>query len=58
MVELWNYRDIQTVYNLLKNLEENNIEANKWIHLKTLDNLISFKENQVNQIIINNSTIL
>lgn len=58
LIGIWNYRDIQTVYNLLKNLEENNSESTKWIHLKTLDNLISFKENQVNQIIINNSTIL
>lgn len=58
LINIWDFRSIQTIYNLLKDLEENKIESNKWIHLKTLDNLISFKENQVYQIIIDNSTIL
>ncbi len=58
LINIWDYRSIQTIYNLLKDLEENKIESNKWVHLKTLDNLISSRENQVYQIIIDNSTIL
>ena len=58
LMNIWDYRNIQTIYNILKDLEECNLESLKWSHLKTVENIISIKDQQVYDIIINNSTIL
>lgn len=58
LLNIWDFRNIQTIYNILKDLEESNTENLKWSHLKTLENIISIKEQQVYNIIVSNSTIL
>lgn len=58
LLNIWDFRNIQTIYNILKDLEESKIENLKWSHLKTLENIISIKEQQVYNIIVSNSTIL
>ena len=58
LLNIWDFRNIQTIYNILKDLEESSNEYMKWSHLKTLENIISIKEEQVYNIIISNSTIL
>ena len=58
LLNIWDFRNIQTIYNILKDLEESNTENLKWNHLKTLENIISIKEQQVYNIIVSNSTIL
>ena len=58
LLNIWDFRNIQTIYNILKDLEENNTDNLKWSYLKTLENIISIKEQQVYNIIVSNSTIL
>ena len=60
--DLWNYRQIQTIYNILGEIEDrykqdiHNTEINSYID--TLESMIELKESNVSRIIIETTTIL
>ena len=71
LVSIWTFQTIQTIYNLLNELEIDEIKyngftedfqeqftKNKKLTLIALDTLLDYKEQLVNQIVLNNSTIL
>lgn len=58
LVSIWDYRNIQTVYNFLQDLENSSDSQNKLAYLNALDTVLSMKESEVTKIIVSNSTIL
>lgn len=58
LVSIWDYRNIQTIYNLLQDLEKSDNPQNKHTYLEALNTVLSMRESEVTRIIINNSTVL
>ena len=58
LVSIWDYRNVQTIYNLLQDLEKSTDTHNTQVYLEALDTVLSMKESEVTKIIVNNSTIL
>ncbi len=58
LVSIWDYRNVQTIYNLLQDLEKSTDTQNTQVYLEALDTVLSMKESEVTKIIVNNSTIL
>lgn len=58
LVSIWDYRNIQTIYNFLQDLEKSSSPQNTQVYLNALDTVLSMKESEVTKIIICNSTVL
>ena len=58
LISIWDYRNIQTIYNLLVDLENSNNISKSQTYLQALDKVLSMKESEVTKILINNSTVL
>ena len=58
LISIWDYRNIQTIYNLLVDLENSDNISKSHTYLQALDKILSMKESEVTKILINNSTVL
>lgn len=58
LLSIWDYRNIQTIYNLLVDLENSKIKSKSLTYLQALDKVLSMKELEVTQILIDSSTVL
>ena len=58
LISIWDYRNIQTIYNLLVDLENSDNISKSQTYLQALDKILSMKESEVTKILITNSTVL
>tara|TARA_A100001015_G_scaffold130934_1_gene145302 strand:+ start:3116 stop:3793 length:678 start_codon:yes stop_codon:yes gene_type:complete len=58
LISIWDYRNIQTIYNLLIDLEKSNSYKSSQTYLEALDKVLTMKELEVTRIIIDSSTVL
>ena len=58
LISIWDYRNIQTIYNLLVDLEKSNSYKISQTYLEALDKVLTMKELEVTRIIIDSSTVL